>query len=185
VPGEKEFKHKGVTYCATCDGPLFSGKDVAVIGGSNSALDAALQMIRIASHVYVINPGSALGGDVIMREKVEKNRLVTVLNGSKITAIVGEKMVTGIKIMRDNKEETIPVEGLFVEVGLIPNSKFAVDLDKNKYGEIKINMQNETNVPGIFAAGDVTDVPQKQIIIAAGEGSKAALSAFKYLNQLK
>lgn len=185
VPGEKEFKHRGVTYCATCDGPLFSGKDVAVVGGGNSALDAALQMMRIAKHVYIINTGSALGGDAVMREKVEKSHLVTVLNSSKITAIVGEKMVTGVKIMRDNKEEVITVGGVFVEIGLIPNSKFAVELDKNQYGEIKINTRAETNVPGIFAAGDVTDVPEKQIVIAAGEGSKAALSAFKYLNQLK
>ena len=185
VPGEKKFKHRGLTYCATCDGPLFGGKDVAVIGGGNSALDASLQMMRIAKHVYVINTGSSLGGDAVMREKAEQSHLVTVLNNSKVTAIVGDKMVNGIKIMRAGKEEIIAVEGIFVEIGLIPNSKFAVELEKNKYGEIKVNCMNETNVPGIFAAGDVTDVPEKQIVIAAGEGSKAALAAFKYLNQLK
>ncbi|MFH0763840.1 MAG: FAD-dependent oxidoreductase [Candidatus Omnitrophota bacterium] len=183
VPGEKEFKHRGLTYCATCDGPLFAGKDVAVIGGGNSALDACLQMIRIAKHVYLINVNPSIGGDAVLREKVEKSGVVTVMNNSKVTAISGDKMVTGIKCKRDGKEESIAVEGVFVEIGLIPNSKFAKDLEKNSYGEIKINTRNETNVPGIFAAGDVTDVPEKQIVIAAGEGSKAALAAFKYLNQ--
>lgn len=185
VPGEKEFKHKGLTYCATCDGPLFAGKDVAVIGGGNSALDAALQMIRIAKRVYVVNNTPRLGGDAIMRQKVEESGIVTVMNNSKIKAIVGDKMVKGIKINREGTEELVNVEGVFVEIGLVPNSKFAKDIDKNKYGEIKTNINNETNVLGIFAAGDVTDVPSKQIIIAAGEGSKAALAAFKYLNQNK
>ena len=183
VPGEKEFKHKGLTYCATCDGPLFAGKDVAVIGGGNSALDAALQMIKIARRVYVVNNTPALGGDAIMREKIEKSSVVTVMNNSKVTAIVGDKMVKGIRINRQGKEELVNVEGVFVEIGLIPNSKFAKDVYKNKYGEIMTNIHSETNIPGIFAAGDVTDVPSKQIIIAAGEGSKAALAAFKYLNQ--
>ncbi|MFA6142909.1 MAG: FAD-dependent oxidoreductase [Candidatus Omnitrophota bacterium] len=183
VPGEKEFKHKGLTYCATCDGPLFAGKDVAVVGGGNSALDAALQMIRIAKRVYVINNTSALGGDAIMREKLEKSEIAAIINNAKVTAIVGDKMATGIRINRQGKDELISVEGIFVEIGLIPNSKFAKDLEKNSYGEIKINTHNETNLPGVFAAGDVTDVPEKQIVIAAGEGSKAALAAFKYLNQ--
>jgi len=183
VPGEKEFKHRGVTYCATCDGPLFSGKDVAVIGGGNSALDATLQMMKIAKRVYLVNVNPELGGDAVMREKVEKSSVATVLNNTRIAEITGDKMVTGITIIRDNRKESLPVQGIFVEIGLIPNSKFAVELDRNKYGEIKINTHTETNVPGIFAAGDVTDVPEKQIVIAAGEGSKAALAAFKYLNQ--
>lgn len=183
VPGEKEFKNKGLTYCATCDGPLFAGKDVAVIGGGNSALDAALQLIRIAKKVYVINITKSLGGDAIMREKVETNKTVKVLNGAQVSAVMGERMVTGIKVRNSGKEEDIPVQGVFVEIGLIPNSNFAKFIDKNEYGEIKINCKNETSVPGVFAAGDVTDVPEKQIVIAAGEGSKAALAAFRYLNQ--
>lgn len=185
VPGEKEYKHKGVTYCATCDGPLFSGKDVAIIGGGNSALDASLQMMRIAKHVYVINSGSTLGGDAVMREKVEKSHLVTILNSAKVIEITGDKMVSGIKVMHEEKERLIPVIGIFIEIGLIPNSKFAASLNKNKYGEIEVSGSNETNIPGIFAAGDVTNVAEKQIVIAAGEGSKAALSAFKYLNKIK
>ena len=185
VPGEKEFKNKGLTYCATCDGPLFSGKSVAIIGGGNSALDAALQLVKIAKKVYVINNMPKLGGDHVMREKIESNPAVQVLNGAAVLAITGENMVAGIKVKRLDKEEMIPVEGIFVEIGLIPNSKFAGIIDKNKLGEIKINSNNETNVPGVFAAGDVTDVPEKQIIIAAGEGSKAALGAFKYISRMK
>jgi len=183
VPGEKEFKNRGLTYCATCDGPLFSGKDVAVVGGGNSALDAVLQLMKIARRVYVININPRLGGDAVMRDKIEAGSTVTVLNNSQVTSVIGDKMVTGIKIKRGDKEELLSVQGVFVEIGLVPNSGFAKKVDKNAYGEIKVNCKNETNVAGIFAAGDVTDVPEKQIVIAAGEGSKAALAAFRYINQ--
>jgi alkyl hydroperoxide reductase subunit F len=182
VPGEKEFKNKGLTYCATCDGPLFAGKDVAVIGGGNSALDAALQLIKIARKVYIINDTQKLGGDPVMRDKVESSGIVTVMNDARVTAITGDRMVGGISARFNGKEVALAVEGVFVEIGLIPNSGFAGDIEKNVHGEIRINGKNETNVPGVFAAGDVTDVPEKQIIIAAGEGSKAALSAFKYIS---
>jgi alkyl hydroperoxide reductase subunit F len=185
VPGEKEFKNKGLTYCATCDGPLFAGRDVAIIGGGNSALDAALQMMKIAKRVYIVNNLPKLGGDAVMREKVEAGPNVTVFNDSRVTAISGAAMVGGISIQRGGRPENIGVGGVFVEIGLVPNSGFVRGVERNERGEIKINTRNETNVPGIFAAGDVTDVAEKQIIIAAGEGSKAALSAFKYLNQLK
>jgi len=183
APGEKEFKNKGLTYCATCDGPLFSGKDVAIIGGGNSALDAALQMVKIAKKIYVVNNAPRLGGDPIMREKVEKDPIVTVFNESRVTAVLGDKFVNAIKLAVRGEERTVNVQGIFVEIGLIPNTDFAKELAKNELGEIKVNSRNETNVPGIFAAGDVTDVPEKQIIIAAGEGSKACLSAFRYLSE--
>jgi len=183
VPGEAEFKNRGLTYCATCDGPLFAGKDVAVVGGGNSALDAALQLIKIAKHIYLIDIAAELKGDAIMREKIEGNKKVSVLNNTRITAIIGDKMVSGIKIKTEEAEKTLSAQGVFVEIGLIPNSDFTRDIDKNEQGEIKVNSRNETAVPGIFAAGDVTDVPEKQIIIAAGEGSKAALGAFRYLSQ--
>ncbi|MFA5165329.1 MAG: FAD-dependent oxidoreductase [Candidatus Omnitrophota bacterium] len=183
VPGEKEFKNKGLTYCATCDGPIFMGKDVAVIGGGNSALDAAIQMANIASKVYIINNTSRLGGEEIVREKLENNHKVEILNDSRVEGIIGDRMVNGIKVSIQGKERTLPVKGIFVEIGLLPNSDFAKELDRNEIGEIKVNCRNETNVPGVFAAGDVTDVPEKQIIIAAGEGAKACLSAFRYLSQ--
>jgi NADH-dependent peroxiredoxin subunit F len=183
VAGEKEFKNRGLTYCATCDGPLFSGKVVAVIGGGNSALDAALQLIKIAQHVYIVNNASRLSGDAIMIGKVEKTANVTILNNSSVIAVGGDKFVKSIKIKIALQEKELAVEGVFVETGLIPNSKFAKEVQKNSKDEIIIDAFNQTNLAGVFAAGDVTDVPEKQIIIAAGEGSKAVLSAFRYLSQ--
>jgi len=115
VPGEKEFKNKGLTYCATCDGPLFAGKRVAVIGGGNSALDAVLQLMRIASHVYMINIVTRLTGDPIMIEKAQESEVVTIMNNTKVVQIAGDKMVSGIKIEKNGKTETLPVEGIFVE----------------------------------------------------------------------
>jgi len=185
VPGEKEFKNRGLTYCATCDGPLFSAKDVAVIGGGNSALDAALQLIKIARHVYLINITAQLDGDQVMRESLKKSDKVTIFNQAQVTSVLGDKFVSAIKINRQGKEENVSVQGVFVEIGLIPNSEFALEVEKNSLGEIKVNCHNETSIPGVFAAGDVTDVPEKQIIIAAGEGAKATLSAFRYLVQHK
>jgi len=185
VPGEEKFKNKGLTYCATCDAPLFNGKEVAVIGGGNSALDAAIQLMRIAKKIYLINITKQLTGDPIMQEQVISSKIVTVFNDAQVNEIIGDKFVSGIKIKRSGAEETLAVGGVFVEIGLLPNSDFAKELAQNEFREIKVNSRNETNLPGIFAAGDVTDVPEKQIVIAAGEGSKAALSAFRYLIQHK
>jgi alkyl hydroperoxide reductase subunit F len=183
VPGEKEFKNKGLTYCATCDGPLFSGKDVAVIGGGNSALDAALQLIKIARHIYIINNTPSLGGDEVMLEKIKASDKVTIMNNTNILAITGDTFVRGVKVKSEGSQKDIAIEGVFVEIGLLPTSGFVNDVLKNSKGEIMVNDRNETNIPGIFAAGDVTNVPEKQIVIAAGEGSKAALSAFKYISK--
>jgi len=185
VPGEAEFKNKGLTYCATCDGPIFSGKDVAVIGGGNSGLDAATGLIKIAHHIYLINIAPEITGDALMLEKIKASDKVTILNDTQVLAVLGEKLVTGIKIKTKEKESTLSAQGIFVEIGLVPNSDFAHGIDKNEYGEIKVDSHNRTNVSGIFAAGDVTDVPEKQIIVAAGEGAKATLGAFRYLTQLK
>ena len=185
VPGEKEFKNKGLTYCATCDAPIFAGKNVAIIGGGNSALDAALQLMRIARHVYLINIVPRLTGDPVMIEKVQESKIVSIMNNTKVLGITGDKMVRAIKVEREGKPEDLPVEGIFVEIGLIPNSHFIPDVAKNSLGEIRVDSFNQTNIAGVFAAGDVTDVPEKQIIIAGGEGAKAALTAFRYLNQHK
>jgi len=183
VPGEKEFKNRGVSYCATCDGPLFTEKDVAIIGGGNSALDAALQLIKIARRVYLININSTLAGDVVMQEKIKNAQNVVILYNTQVIEIIGDKFVKQVKINREGKSELLNVEGVFIEIGLIPNSEFASGIERNSLDEIKVNCRNETNVPAIFAAGDVTDVPEKQIIIAAGEGAKASLSAFRYLSK--
>ncbi|MCG2708192.1 MAG: FAD-dependent oxidoreductase [Candidatus Omnitrophica bacterium] len=185
VPGEKEFKNHGLTYCATCDGPLFAGKVVAVIGGGNSALDAALQLMKIAKQTYIINNTDRLTGDAVMLQKIQEAGNVTILNNHQVSAVLGDKFVRAIKIKHKDQEKELAVEGVFVEIGLIPNSGFLKDIEKNSRNEININLDNQTNIPGIFAAGDVTNVLEKQIIIAAGEGAKAALSAFRYLSQKK
>lgn len=185
VPGEKEFKNKGVTYCATCDGPLFAEKDVAVIGGGNAGLEATIQLIKIARHIYLVDIAPQLTGDAILREKIAESGKVTILNNNRVLAILGDKMVKGLRIKAKDKEKELSVEGVFIEIGLIPNSEFAKDVDKNKKGEIKIDSQNQTGTPGIFAAGDVTDMPEKQIITAAGDGAKATLSVFKFLTKQK
>jgi len=184
VPGEKEFRNRGLTYCATCDGPLFAGRDVAVIGGGNSAFDAVLQLIQIARKIYLIEVAPQFKGDALMLEKIKKSDKVKLFNNTRVLEIQGERMVTGIAVERNNKQEHLAVQGVFVEIGLKPNSEFASMLAKNDKGEIVVNCSTETNIPGIFAAGDVTNVPDKQIIIAAGEGSKAALAAFRYISQL-
>lgn len=185
VTGEREFKNKGLTYCATCDGPLFAERDVAVIGGGNSALDAVLQLTKIANKIYVINITDNLTGDGIMQEKIRVDNKVSIFNNSRVKEILGDSFVQAIKIEEDKEEKVLDVQGIFVEIGLIPNSDFAPSLEKNERKEIIVNQQNETNIPGIFAAGDVTNVPEKQIIIAAGEGAKAVLSTFRYLSTRK
>jgi len=185
VTGERKFRNKGLTYCATCDGPLFAGRDVAVIGGGNSALDAALQLIKIANHIYIINFTDNLTGDGIMQEKIRADKKVSIFNNSRVKEILGNAFVQAIKIEEDKEEKILDVQGIFVEIGLIPNSDFAIDLEKNERKEIVVNQRNETNISGVFAAGDVTNVPEKQIIIAAGEGAKAVLSAFRYLSTRK
>jgi NADH-dependent peroxiredoxin subunit F len=183
VPGEKEFRNKGVAYCATCDGPLFSGKDVAVIGGGNSALEAAMQLSVIARKIYIVNVAPEFTGDAILREKLEKSPVIEIFNRTSVVEIKGDKFVTSLDIESSASKRTLDVQGIFVEIGLVPNSGFKSELELNKLGEIKVNNRNETNIKGVFASGDVTDVPEKQIIIAAGEGAKAALSAFNYISR--
>ncbi|MHC1574045.1 MAG: NAD(P)/FAD-dependent oxidoreductase [Candidatus Syntropharchaeales archaeon] len=182
VPGEDEYLGRGVTYCATCDGPLFVGKKVAVIGGGNAALDAAIQMTKIAEWVCLVNINPALGGDAVMREQVEKAPNLTIMNSTQTLEIIGETFVKGVRIKAGDEERMLDVEGVFVEIGSIPSSDFIRDLvELNEFGEIRIDRQNRTSKDGIFAAGDVTDVIEKQVIIAAEEGAKALLAADEYL----
>ncbi|MBI2143094.1 FAD-dependent oxidoreductase [Candidatus Woesearchaeota archaeon] len=191
VPGEDKLYGKGVTYCATCDAPLFAGKDVAVIGGGNSAMDAALLAAKYSNKVYIVNINTELSGDAIMMDSIRKSRKITVFNSSLTTEIVGEKTLTGVKFKQSRgSEKTVSVQGVLIEIGYIPSVDFDKLTEKNKWNEIAIHEENFTtnltSVPGIFAAGDVTDVPEKQIIVAAGEGVKAVLSVFKYLgSQMK
>lgn len=185
VEGEKEFKNKGVTYCATCDGPLFKNKTIAIIGGGNSALDAALQMIKLSPGIYIINIARRLTGDPIMAEKVLGAPNAEVLNNTKVKRIYGDIFVKGIEVEQEGKLLDLKLQGVFIEIGLIPNSDFANPVEKNKANEIIVDYYNRTNIDGIFACGDVTNIPEKQIIVACGEGAKAALSAFKYLSGRK
>lgn len=180
VPGEDRFRGKGVTYCVTCDGPLFSGKDVAIIGGGNSALHAAIQMTEIANKIYLININPELGGEPVLRERVKQSNKVELINGASVERINGSQFVGSISISSDRKKRKIEAQGIIVEIGHTPNVEFADILSKNKDNEIIVNNRMETNIPGIFAAGDVTDAFGKQVIIAAGEGAKAAIAAFRY-----
>ena len=187
VPGEKELAGKGVTYCAICDGPLFAGEKVAVIGGGNSALEAAGDMIKIAEHVYLISLTS-LTGDRILIDKITNADNLTMFLEHEVLEIKGEGRVEGIKIrdLKSKQEKEFDVGGVLIEIGLVPNSGAMKGVTTlNRLGEIEVNCANETGVPGLFAAGDVTTVPEKQIIVAAGEGAKAALQANRYLQRLE
>jgi thioredoxin-disulfide reductase len=184
IPGEDEFKNKGVTWCATCDGPLFSGKDVAVIGGGNSALDSVLQLIPIAKKIYLVNINEKLMADQVMVQKAEAADNVEIINNARSKEILGDTFVQSLKMMVGEEERTIDVQGIFIEIGSVPVNKVAIcqDAKLNEWGEIVVNERCETNVPGLYAAGDVTNVPEKQIIVAAGQGCIACLQAFKYLS---
>jgi len=184
VAGETEFKGKGVAYCPHCDGPLFKGKHVAVIGGGNSGVEAAIDLAGIVGHVTLFEFMPALKADQVLQDRLYSLKNVDVVLNAQTKEIIGDTKVTAIKYMdRDSQEDKeLALEGVFIQIGLIPNTDWLKDdIKLSQYGEIEVNDHGETSVPGIFAAGDVTTVPYKQIIIAMGEGSKAALGAFDYL----
>jgi alkyl hydroperoxide reductase subunit AhpF len=186
IPGEKEYRNKGVTYCTVCDGPLFPGKVTAVVGGGNSAMEAGLMLADIASKVYLINKNPQFKGDAILLEKLKARPNVEIIYDALVGGISGEMFVTGLTYVKDGREHELKVDGVFVHIGMLPNSGMVpAEVEKNNFGEIKVNLAGETSVPGLYAAGDVTDIPHKQIVIAAGQGTAAALSAVNYLNKLK
>lgn len=181
VPGEDEFQRKGIAYCATCDAPFFAGKVVAVVGGGNSAFESAEQLVKIVEKLYIIDMAKEPVADKILQDKVFSYQNVEMLGGTVIKRITGDSFVSGIEIETGQSERHLEVGGVFVEIGLVPNSSFQSDLKKNEQGEIAVDNSNATNIEGVFAAGDVTNVPHKQIIIAAGEGAKAAISSYTYV----
>jgi len=182
VPGEDTYRGRGVAYCSTCDGPLFRGKKVAVVGGGNSTLDAALQLNQIAERVYLIAVEEHLGGDEIRHNQVLASDKIEVFTSSRLTAIRGETFVKAIDLVHGKEEKTLEVAGVFIEIGSLPSTGFLPpEVELNELGEIVIDSNNRTSIPGLFAAGDATNVAEKQIIIAAGEGAKAALSAYAWL----
>lgn len=185
VPGEQEYKNKGVAYCPHCDGPLFKGKHVAVIGGGNSGVEAAIDLAGVVGHVTLLQFDTELKADAVLQRKLRTLENVTILTSAQTTEVTGDgTRVNGLtytdRVTGESKH--VALEGVFIQIGLVPNSdwlKGTVNL--SKYGEIEINNHNATSLPGVFAAGDVTTIPYKQIIIAMGEGSNAALGAFDYL----
>jgi len=185
VPGEAEYKNKGVAYCPHCDGPLFKGKRVAVIGGGNSGVEAAIDLAGIVGHVTLVEFDTALRADAVLQRKLHSLANVTVFTHAQTTEITGDgQKVNGLtyKDRATGESHAVPLEGVFIQIGLVPNTdwlKGVVEL--SKHGEIIVDARGQTSVPGVFAAGDATTSPFKQIIIAAGDGAKAALSAFDHL----
>ncbi|MBI3623051.1 FAD-dependent oxidoreductase [Candidatus Pacearchaeota archaeon] len=188
--GEERFLGKGLSYCAACDAPLYKDKKVVVVGGGNSGLGAALFLSKYAKKVYILEMLPKLGGEPYLKDKVLQDKKISVIAGAKIKEIFGKKFISGFKYEKDKIEKTLDVDGIFVEIGLVTKVDF-VKVKKNKWGEImifrstKTHDENLTSIPGIFAAGDVTDIPTKQIVAAAGEGCKAALAAFDYIHRWK
>ena len=186
VPGEERYRNKGVAYCPHCDGPLFKGKRVAVIGGGNSGVEAAIDLAHIVAHVTLIEYADSLRADQVLKDKLFSLKNVDVVLSAETTEITGDgERVNGIvwRGRHSGNEHRVELEGVFVQIGLVPNTEWLQDsgLELNRFGEIEIDARAATSLPGVFAAGDATTVPYKQIVIAMGEGSKAALSAFDYL----
>jgi len=187
IPNEDKFKGNGISYCATCDAPFFKNKNVAVVGGGNAALDAALLLAKFAKQVYLIHRRDEFKAEEVRVNDAKKLQNVEIISNSEVREIKGEKNITGITIGKVDSGEArdLEVSGIFVEIGHIVESDFVskmVTLDERK--QIVVNDKNETNVPGVFGAGDATTVPYKQIVIAAGEGAKAALTAYSYLQKV-
>ena len=184
VPGENAYRNKGVAYCPHCDGPLFKGKRTAVIGGGNSGVEAAIDLAGIVAHVTLIEYGDQLRADAVLQTKLRSMPNVTILTNAQTTEITGDgQKVSGLKYKDrvSGTEHTVALEGIFVQIGLVPNTEWLQGTLELNRGEIVVDAKGQTSVPGVFAAGDCTTVPYKQIIIAAGEGAKAALGAFDHL----
>lgn len=186
VPGEEKLRGRGVCYCAICDGPFFRGLDIAVVGGGNSGVEAALDLSKMVKSIKIVEFSDKLNADKVLIDKLLVTPNIEAITSAEVVEVMGTDEVTGLKYKDkiSGEEKTVKVEGVFVEIGLVPNSQF-VDgvLELNKSKEIIVNKHCETSVPGIYACGDITDVPFKQIIIASGEGAKAALTACEYLNK--
>lgn len=184
IPGETAFKNKGVAYCPHCDGPLFAGKEIAVIGGGNSGIEAAIDLAGVVKHVTVLEFLPELKADRILQERLKTLPNITVLTNVQTTEITGDKTVDGITYINKQTEKTVhlDVKGVFILIGLVPNTAWLENtVDRNKVGEILTDKRGATNIPGVFAAGDCTDSAYKQIIISMGSGASSALGAFDYL----
>jgi len=186
IPGEKEFFGKGVATCTTCDAPFYKDKDVAVVGGGNSALDAAFVLQKVARGVTIINTTDSLRGDEILLKNVTKSPKVKILNNNEALEILGDQAVGGIKVKNktSGEEQVLPVSGVFIEIGWTPSTGFDKLTNKNDNGEIEVDEFGTTSIPGIYACGDVNDLWGEQIVIAAGEGSKTGLRVAEHLSKV-
>lgn len=186
VPGEEEFYHRGVTYCTICDGPLYKGKDIVILGSGNSALESSLMMVEIAKSVTVLIRGDKFKGETVLIDKVKNDPRIKVLYNVNSQKITGEQSVADIEYKNKLTGEIsiLHVQGVFVNVGYNPNSSFTNIAPKNIEGQFVVDRLGYTGVPGLYAAGDVTDIPYKQISIATGMGTLSALAAIDYLNRL-
>ncbi len=183
IPGEVRLTGHGVVYCSTCDGPLFRGKPIAIIGGGNSGLEAALEMHAQAGDLYLVSR-DGWTGDQVLQDKLAKVDGIQVLKQHAPIEVLGEETVTGLVVedTQTGDRRTLPVEGVFIEAGFYPNSELVLDLlDTNECGELVVDEHGRTGIPGVFAAGDVTNAHDKQIVLAAGDGARAALGAFEYV----
>ncbi len=183
VKGAEKLEHKGIHYCAVCDGPLYKGKTVVVIGGGYSGIEEALFLSNIVEKVFILEYGKELGGEEITRKQLLEKKNIEVLTEVEVTEISGEKTVEGLKFKGKEGEKEIKVQAVFVNIGEIPNSDFIDLVEKTESNEIKINEKNETSVKGIFAAGDVSNIPVRQLIVAAAEGCKTAIYANQYIRE--
>jgi alkyl hydroperoxide reductase subunit F len=185
VPGEREYRNRGVAYCPHCDGPLFKGKRVAVIGGGNSGVEAAIDLAGLVSHVTLIEYDAQLRADAVLQNKLRTLPNVTVVTGAQTSEILGDgERVVGLayKDRQTGAPHTVDLAGVFVQIGLVPNTDWLKGTVKlSPRGEVEVDARGRTSVPGVFAAGDCTVVPYKQIVIAVGEGAKASLGAFDHL----
>ena len=185
VPGEREYRNRGVAYCPHCDGPLFKGKRVAVIGGGNSGVEAAIDLAGLVAHVTLVEFAPELRADAVLQSKLRSLKNVEIIVNAQTTEVTGDgNKVNGLvyKERDSGAVRRLELEGVFVQIGLVPNTEFLKGtIALSKFGEIEVDARGQTSAPGVFAAGDATTVPYKQIVVAAGDGSKAALGAFDYL----
>ena len=186
VPGEEKYIGRGIAFCPHCDGPLYKNKKIAVIGGGNSAVEAAIDLATIAEHVSVLVRGTKLTADTVLQDKLFSLKNVTLITQAKTVEVTGDGQKVNGLVYQDlstSSNRTLPVAGIFVQIGQVPTTEWLKEtpVKLNEKNEIEVDVYNRTSVPGIFAAGDVTSSPYKQIVIAMGDGAKASLSAFDYL----
>lgn len=184
VPGEEEYRNKGVAYCAVCDGPLYQGEKVAVIGGGYAGTEAADYLSDVAEEVYLLSRSGNLKGEEITINKVEEDENVNVLRGASVSEFDGEQLLEKVRYEQNGEEKHLEVPGAFIEIGTVPNSDL-VDVEKTEGGKIKVDREMETSTEGLYAAGDVNDLGAQQLVVSAGQGCDAALNASEYVKQKK